>query len=345
MDYQKIKFSIIVPIYNVEKYLRQCLDSLLSQTYPNFELILVNDGSTDGCGKICKEYIEKDKRIVLINQENQGLLAARRIGIGHARGDYFIHVDSDDFCEATLLEQLNKKIHAADCDLILYGYSFVDEGGNRLKNVALDKIDSGDGITTKECLLQMMVKTTEYNGICMKCAKRSIVDITKDYSQYGRLMIGEDVLQSMPLIENASGIGLVDMPLYMYRTRGESMSRRMEKEYIYHYLHVRKRVYETIITCGCSTPSIMSVFFSRYHRGIASYLFRLTLVCDKEEFKTIVDDIKSKMLSDNGYDDLFTSVLDKICFCIAMSKQYALCKMLTTLRSKLKKFRKSCFGF
>ena len=329
-------FSVIVPIYNVEKYLRICIDSILKQTYSNFELILVNDGSTDNCGKICEEYRAKDARIVLIHQKNQGLLAARRVGICHAQGDYFIHVDSDDFCEATLLEQLQNKILATNCDLILYGYSLVDENGNRLKDVTLDKMDSGDGTVTKECLLQMMLKTTVYNNIWMKCARRCIVDITKDYSQYGRLMMGEDVLQSMPLIENASRIGLVDMPLYLYRVMSGSMSRRMQKEYIYHYLQVRKRVYKALIACGCSTPSIMSIFFSRYHRGIDHYLFELTQVCGREEFNTIVDDVKSKMLSDTNYDDLFVSDLDRLCFRIAMNKQYTICKILAALRSKLK---------
>ncbi len=329
-------FSVIVPIYNVEKYLRICIDSILNQTYPNFELILVNDGSTDNCGKICEEYRAKDARIVLIRKKNQGLLAARRVGICHAQGDYFIHVDSDDACDTTLLEQLNKKILASGCDLILYGYSLVDEQGNRLKDVRLDQMESGDGTVTKECLLKMMLKTSVYNNIWMKCAKRSIVDITRDYSQYGRLMMGEDVLQTMPLIENASRIGLIDIPLYLYRRTSGSMSRRMKKEYIDHYLQVRKRVYEALIACGCSAPSIMNDFFTHYHHGIASYLFELTLSCSRAEYKTISSDIKKKMLSDSRYDDLFLSGLDRICFRLAMNRQYTICKTLASLRSKQK---------
>lgn len=332
----QIMFSVIVPIYNVGKYLRICIDSILNQTYPNFELILVNDGSTDNCGKICEEYRAKDARIVLIHQKNQGLLAARRVGICRAQGDYFIHVDSDDFCEVTLLEQLKNKILATDCDLILYGYSLVDERGNWLKDVALNKMDSGDGTVTKECLLQMMLKTAVYNSIWMKCAKRSIVDIAEDYSQYGRLMMGEDVLQTMPLIENASRIGLVNIPLYLYRRSSGSMSRRIQKEYIYHYMQVRKRVYEALIACGCSTTSIMSDFFMHYHHGIASYLFELTLCCSRTEYKTIADDIKKKMLLDPRYDGLFLSGLDRICFCLAINRQYTICKTLASLRSKRK---------
>lgn len=341
----QIMFSVIVPIYNVEKYLRICIDSILNQTYPNFELILVNDGSTDNCGKICEEYRTKDARIVLINQENQGLLAARRVGLHHAGGDYIVHVDSDDYCSTTLLESLNKKIIETHCDLILYGYSFVDNCGNEIKKVQVDGLGSENEPVPKEILIEAMVNTFKYNSIWMKCAKRSIVDIDADYSRYGRLMMGEDVLQSMPLIENASSIGLVDMPLYMYRITTGSMSRRIQKEYIYHYLQVRKRVYETMNKCGCTDHSFMSDFFSHYHHGVAMYLLALTHVCSRTEFKTIVDDIKSKMLSDTEYDDLFLSALDRICFHIAMNKQYVLCKILAILRSELRRFRKSRFKF
>lgn len=332
----QIMFSVIVPVYNVEIYLRTCIDSILGQTYPHFELILVNDGSTDNCGNICEEYRAKDARIVLIHQKNQGLLAARRAGIRQAKGDYFIHVDSDDACEATLLEQLNRKILASGYDLVLYGYSVIDERGNRLKDVRLGQMDAGDGAVTKECLLQTMLRTTVYNNIWTKCARRTIVDIAADYSPYGRLMMGEDVLQSMPLIENASKIGLVDMPLYLYRVVSGSMSRRIRKEYIFHHLQVRKRVYEALIACGCSAPSIMSEFFAHYHHEITGYLYKLVLVCSRAEYTTIVDGIKKQMLSEPRYDGIFLSVLDKACFRIAMSGHYTICKTLALLRAKLK---------
>lgn len=330
-------FSVIVPIYNVERYLRICIDSILNQTYPNFELILVNDGSTDGCEKICEEYTAKDKRIIFINQENQGLLAARRVGLHHASGDYIVHVDSDDYCSTTLLEMLNKKINETNCDLILYGYSVVDNSGNVINEVHLDGLGSESEPISKETLIKAMINTFEYNSIWMKCAKKSIVDINTDYSKYGRLMMGEDVLQSMPLIENTSSIFLLNISLYMYRVTIGSMSRRIQKEYIYHYLKVRKRVYQAIIACGYCAHSIMSDFFLQYHHGIASYLFELALICKRTEYKTIVNDVKAQMLSDPKYDGLFLSAIDRICFSLAMNMQYTICKTLASLRSKLKK--------
>ena len=89
----KNKVSIIVPIYNVEKYINKCIKSLISQTYKNIEIMLVDDGTQDNSGKICDEWAKKDKRIKVIHKENQGLISARRVGIANANGDYCIFVD------------------------------------------------------------------------------------------------------------------------------------------------------------------------------------------------------------------------------------------------------------
>ena len=93
------KISIIVPVYKVEKYLHKCIDSILAQTFKDFELILVDDGSPDNCGKICDEYAKRDNRIVVVHKENGGQASARNRGINIARGDYIGFVDSDDWID------------------------------------------------------------------------------------------------------------------------------------------------------------------------------------------------------------------------------------------------------
>ena len=98
--------SVIIPVYNVEKYLRKCVDSVLGQTFKDIEIILVDDGSTDGCGKICDEYAEKDSRIRVIHKENGGLSSARNAGLDIARGEYIGFVDSDDYVSAEMYEKL-----------------------------------------------------------------------------------------------------------------------------------------------------------------------------------------------------------------------------------------------
>ena len=92
-----LRFSILIPVYNVENYLEQCLNSVLNQKYRNFEIILINDGSSDSSGEICESFAVKDNRIRLFNQTNQGLIKTRRLAISLATGDYILFLDSDDF--------------------------------------------------------------------------------------------------------------------------------------------------------------------------------------------------------------------------------------------------------
>ena len=115
-------FSIVIPVYNVENQLQQCLDSILVQTFSDFEIILVNDGSTDSSLKICTDYLKIDNRIILIDKENGGASSARNEGLKNVKGDYIIFVDSDDFIEShNLLSEINSKIIQNSADVILYG--------------------------------------------------------------------------------------------------------------------------------------------------------------------------------------------------------------------------------
>ena len=122
--------SVIVPIYNVEYYLYRCVDSVLAQTFTDFELILVDDGSPDNCGNICDEYAEKDNRIYVIHKKNGGLSDARNAGLDVAKGDYIIFVDSDDYIESDLLEKAVSVLKKHPEALVCYGILFENELGD-----------------------------------------------------------------------------------------------------------------------------------------------------------------------------------------------------------------------
>ena len=123
----ELKYSIIVPIYNVEEYLEECIESLINQTYTNIEIVLVNDGTKDNSGKICEKYAKKDPRIKYIIKKNGGLSSARNEGLKHITGDYIIFVDSDDYVSTKLCEIINKIIVEEKADLIQYEFKkFID---------------------------------------------------------------------------------------------------------------------------------------------------------------------------------------------------------------------------
>ena len=117
----ELKFSVLVPVYNVEKYVGECIESVLGQSYNNFELILVDDGSTDRSGALCDEYAAKDSRIRVFHKENAGLLHTRRFGIERATGDVFVFLDSDDSLKPDALEKIGCTMEKYGCDCVVYG--------------------------------------------------------------------------------------------------------------------------------------------------------------------------------------------------------------------------------
>ena len=116
------KVSVIVPVYNVEKYLRQCLDSILQQTYQNLEILIINDGSTDGSDAICREYLEKMNEYPTLQKENTGISDTRNVGIRQATGEYVTFVDSDDWIEKTYIEELYDKLITYHADIVAANY-------------------------------------------------------------------------------------------------------------------------------------------------------------------------------------------------------------------------------
>ena len=135
------KVSIIVPIYNVEKYLRQCLDSIVNQTLKDIEIILVDDGSTDSCPSICDEYASKDKRIIVIHKQNQGLGAAYNTGLDIAKGEYIGFVESDDFIELNMYEELYKKAVETGVDVVIGGFYFVNNEVKKPETSILNSVN------------------------------------------------------------------------------------------------------------------------------------------------------------------------------------------------------------
>lgn len=290
-------FSIIVPIYNVDRYLKTCLDSILAQTFTDYEVILVDDGSTDECPELCDQYAHKDPRFVVVHQKNHGLLLARRNGLKLARGQYIIHVDSDDACNTGLLEVLHRTVTKEQADLVIYNFEMIDENdmpfekkkpvfGKGTEPIALDK----------ESILRYMLTKTDINTIWIKCANRNIVDLDTDYTRYGRLMMGEDVLQSIPLIENAEHIIYISDCLYRYRFNRNGMSRKIAKSYIFDFLNVRRRFYD-MRRKGLLSDDMETLLFRNYSHFLINYLVKESLVCkNRKEYMKLDKDIESLLL-------------------------------------------------
>lgn len=202
------RISIIIPVYNVEPYLRRCLDSVIAQTYSNIEIILINDGSPDRCGEICNEYAALDGRIKVIHQENAGVCCARNAGIAVATGDYFGFVDPDDWISLDMYEYLMKNALEYDADITCCRYYRVIPG---------EEITSQcDGITVvytpKEALKELITRFIIRNIFWNKLIKREVFDGIA--FPPGRIYEGTAMVYK--LIEKANKVVSLGDPKYYY---------------------------------------------------------------------------------------------------------------------------------
>lgn len=154
--------SVIVPVYNVEKYLKKCVDSILAQTYANLEIILVDDGSPDNCPAICDEYSKKDSRIVVIHKENGGLSDARNAGLEIARGEYIGFVDSDDYIAPEMYEVLLFTAQKNDADIALCNYIRVNEDYEKIESDTIGKRATDRKYSREEFICELMQPYGDY---------------------------------------------------------------------------------------------------------------------------------------------------------------------------------------
>lgn len=209
---QKDLVSIIVPVFNSEKYLERCLDSIIHQTYANLEIILINDGSTDSSGNICCLYSEKDSRISIINQENKGCNAARNVAIDRAQGKFIEFVDSDDMLNNDCVERLQKNITLKDSQLVLCGYKVMAQNGGILRTVYEPSAD-----ISVEGILEILSKRFSEPYGCAPWNKMFRADFLKEKNiRFPNVISSGDFLFSMLVYRNVKRITLTDEILYNY---------------------------------------------------------------------------------------------------------------------------------
>lgn len=224
-----MKISIIVPIYNSSKYLDRCISSILLQSYVNFELILINDGSTDHSLIICKKFQKCESRIILIDQVNSGVSTARNIGIKNSTGKYILFVDSDDSLNDNYIESLLNEIEKLEVDFVLQGFIRVDENGNKLETVrfANSKISVFD---YEKFFFQSDI--VFYLTPFSKIFKRSII-IENRLEFNKRLTYGEDNIFCLQYLKACKNIYLSDSCNYFYTLDNNSLSSKLLKPLSY----------------------------------------------------------------------------------------------------------------
>ena len=253
-------FSFIVPVYNTEKYLPKCLDSLLAQTYPDFEIIVVNDGTPDNSQAIIDEYVAKHpNKIRSFIKENGGLSDARNFGIARASGDYLLFIDSDDYISPTLLEQLSVAA-GQGVDVIRFNAQFVSREDQLGTVISAPKIDAIPG---PNALLQLIEHKEFFEPACFYAYRRAYW-LENGY-QYAKGMYHEDFGLTPEVIIKAASVTAIDHVGYFYvQTPGSIMrSSNPEKD--------RKRAFDSlqhfdhlvqVANNSISNPTIRKIFLS-----------------------------------------------------------------------------------
>lgn len=221
--------SIVVPIYNIEDYVRRCLNSIIGQTYVNIEIILVDDGSTDNSSSICDEFAKKDSRVKVLHKENGGLVSARKAGVNIATGEYILNIDGDDWVEENWVEELEKQICQFPADMIfMSGYIKDIEGESRFINSLPEaKTYFGEEIRNEIFpLLQSTDKCFEQcikGSLCMWGIKRELLKEKQNLVD-DRISMGEDQVCVWFCLLAANSVSLIYNCGYHYIQRGTALS-------------------------------------------------------------------------------------------------------------------------
>lgn len=229
-------FSVIVPVYKVEEYLPACIESVLNQTFSDFELILVDDGSPDICPEICEEYAKKDNRIKVIHKTNGGLVSARQAGIKIAVGDYVLNLDSDDMIEKDILETAYGIIKDTNCEIVSFARKWVKDG--QILKVTDDCIEEGLYVGEKlnTHIYPKLLSDKNMNSISCyitgKIFKRDFL-IPLQLAVNESISLGEDLCCLVPCYLNAKSVYISKKEEYLYTVRESSLSKNFNTKQIF----------------------------------------------------------------------------------------------------------------
>lgn len=313
MDKKELLFSIIVPVYKVELFIHQCVDSIINQSYKNLEIILVDDGSPDNCGAVCDEYAKKDARIKVIHKKNGGLVSARKAGAQVCTGDYVLNVDSDDFIDLDLVENIAGIIESYHPDVVAFDCLRYFDGqtellANQVKHglyLQENLPDLQDKLIVDEQCQPVLLYT-----VWSKAIKRDLY-IPYQLAVWDAIVHGEDLSVTAPVIANCESVFVSDISGYYYRVNPNSItnyfrpSEMKEQELLASFLsQAMGKKYQ------CRIDNYMLAKYT-------DFLGRAYRHCEKySDFENIVrasleDELKSYLVKASSYDPRFAVRIQK----------------------------------
>ena len=270
------KYSILIPAYNAEDYINETVESILNQQYTDYEIIIMNDGSTDATSEVCEKLAKSDSRITVFEKDNEGLMKTRFALFEKATGLYVICCDSDDKWEQDSLKIIDKNIEEYHPDILMFSYNLWKAKTDEKKEVQayLDSHKIFDENNMKE-LWEKVLCTDEINSLVTKVISKSVLPKNWDIPVVSH---GEDKMQLIKIVENCSRVLYISDALYDYRIDNVSMTRSFNTKFFDDVITVRKEVWKTldaknmltdssICSMGCDLLELFVAFIIRLHRS------------------------------------------------------------------------------
>lgn len=319
-------FSIITPVYNCEKYLRESIESIINQTYALWELILIDDGSTDTSGDICDEF-SKDSRIKIIHQDNIGQLYSRQNGFAIAEGKYVLGVDADDYLDLNALEKMKKKIDDTGCDLIVYGYRMFGDREGEVKCL----LKPGKEYSKKE-ILGAVIKESNHS-MCNKAIRldkvKSALRTKIDGSSFSA-----DYTLIIPILCNIDTGYVMEDVLYNYRIYGSSLSHSYSVKQILELSDITDFAIHKITAASLMDEYMSKIIYFSYFKMIAFRIYEVfaNKSITKEDCRNIHQSsvyIKSRKYESLKYMNIYEFMILKMFRC----RQYWALKLLVMVQN------------
>ena len=286
------KISIIVPSFNEEKYIARCLDSILNQTFTDFEIICVDDNSTDSTFEIIREYAKKDSRVVPLKNPGKGVSSARNFGLDHAKGEYIGFVDSDDFIQPQMYEFLYRAIQENDCEMSVCRYDKTSEFNTKVFEYSCRECFGEEFINFYDAGFVEKNELT-LTSACMKLIKKELIKRSEKFLGY---RVGEDTIYCADLWTKTNKIFLVDLPLYCYYINTQSVSyTEIWHEKWFDLIETRFIAFEKFKALKNSLTS--SFYLERGMKLLLSYRFNIKGTPNEEVFKKPIKKYFKKYLS------------------------------------------------
>lgn len=259
----KPTISIIVPVFNVSPYLHRCIDSILAQTFTNFELILINDGSSDNSGEICENYIHKDNRAKVIHKENGGVSKARNTGLDIAIGEYITFIDSDDYVDFDYLRVMHKAISENNSDMAICGVRYRNSDNLDACNEQVYINDFTIGKKDYPNKIYSLLEKRRLNYIYSKLYRRNLLDVNRIRFDT-KMMLGEDTIFVCDVLKCSERISVVGECYYNYIKYSSGTLTTKYYENIYEiYLFIAKYIEQSMLTIGCLNKEMLNVIDDR----------------------------------------------------------------------------------